>query len=60
MFDYEVETVERLSEIIKLQSEAIDELFKLLAQHISAMELDRLDAIDKIDQAAQIRAELNI
>lgn len=60
MHDSAVELVESQNEIIRLQSEAIDELFRLLSQHISAMELDKLEVINTIDQAAQIRAELNL
>lgn len=47
------------SEIIRLQSEVIDELFRLLAMHLEAEELDRLPCIEKINRAAAIRTELN-
>lgn len=60
MHDSVTELVEGQNEIIRIQSEAIDELFRLLSQHMSAMELDRLEVINIIDHAAQIRAELNL
>lgn len=54
------ELFESQSEIIRLQSEAIDELFRLLCQHMTALELDKLPVIDKIDRAASLRAEHNL
>ena len=53
-----VEVVDRQNEIIQIQSGVIDELFRLLSQHISAAELDRLPVIAEINHAAQIRAEI--
>jgi hypothetical protein len=53
-----LEIVERQTEIIKIQSDAIDELFILLMQHIGAQEADRLPVIAKINQAAEIRREI--
>ncbi|MBE6014701.1 MAG: hypothetical protein E7241_04970 [Lachnospiraceae bacterium] len=44
------------SEIIKLQSEIIDELFCVVCQYITAEELVSLSAIEKIDRAARIKA----
>ena len=44
------------SEIIKLQSEIIDELFCIVCQHVTAEELVSLSAVEKIDRAAKIRA----
>jgi len=52
------EVVHQQSEIIGIQSEVIDELFTLLAQHITAEEADRLPVITKINQAAEIRREI--
>ena len=52
-----LELFENQSEIIRLQSEVIDELFRLLSQHLSALELDKLPVLDKIDRAASLRAE---
>ena len=55
-----VETVEKLSLIISVQSEIINELFVLLMQHISAEEADKLPAIKKINQAAEIRSSIGL
>ena len=44
------------SEIIKLQSEIIDELFCVVCQYVTAEELVSLSAVEKIDRAAKIRA----
>lgn len=53
-----VEIVDLQNEIIQIQSGVIDELFRLLSQHISAAELDTLPVIAEINHAAQIRAEI--
>lgn len=53
-----VEIVEKQNAIIRIQSGVIDELFLLLMQHISAEEADALPVIDRINQAAEIRAEI--
>lgn len=53
-----VKTVERLNQVIRIQSDAIDELFLLLMQHISAEEADALPVIKKINCAAELRREL--
>lgn len=53
-----VEIVDRQNDIIQIQSGVIDELFRLLSQHISAAELDALPVIAQINHAAQIRAEI--
>lgn len=52
-----LELFENQSEIIRIQSEVIEELFNLLSQHLTALELDKLPVIDKIDRAASLRAE---
>ncbi len=44
-------------EIIRIQSEVINELFQLLAMHMEAEELDRLPAVAKINRAAMLREE---
>lgn len=53
-----VEVVSLQSEIIKIQSDAIDELFKLLMQHINAEEADALPVVAMINHAAEIRREI--
>lgn len=55
--EIKVELFERQNEIIRIQSEAIDELFRLLSMYIAAEELDSLPVIEKINRAAMIRAE---
>ena len=55
-----LELFENQNEIIRLQSEAIYDLYGLLSQHVEAAELDRLPVKEKIDRAAVLRAELNL
>lgn len=55
--EIKVELFESQNEIIRIQSEAIDELFRLLSMYIAAEELDSLPVIEKINRAAMIRAE---
>lgn len=43
-----------LSAVIDLQKEAIDELFRTLAMHLSADELDGLPALNKINMAVKL------
>jgi len=50
-----LEVIESQNAIIKIQSDAINELFGLLMQHISAEEADKLQVVEKINLAAQIR-----
>lgn len=55
-----LKVVEQQNVIIGIQSGVIDELFILLMQHMSAEEADALPCIDKINQAAQIRAGIGL
>lgn len=55
-----LKVVEQQNAIIRIQSGVIDELFILLMQHISADEADALPCIDRINQAAQIRAGIGL
>lgn len=55
--EIELELFESQSEIIRIQSEVIDDLFRLLAQHLEAEELDNLPVVAKINRAASLRAE---
>lgn len=50
-----LEIVERQDAIIQIQSGVIDELFRLLMQHISAEEADGLPVVGKINTAASLR-----
>lgn len=58
--DVKIEVFTRQSEIIRLQAEIIDELFRLLTQHLTAIELDKLPVIEKINDVARIREENNL
>lgn len=56
--EYTLEVVEKQNAVIRLQSSVIDDLFLLLMQHISADEVDRLPCVEKINEAARIRREI--
>ena len=56
----DINIVETLNAIIRLQSTIIDELFVLLAQHITVDELDKLPVIDKINEAAKLRVDVDL
>lgn len=53
-----VEIVDRQNSIIQLQSETINDLFQLLAQHLTMEELDKLPCKERINQAAVLQAEI--
>lgn len=53
-----VEIIEKQNAIIRIQSDVIDELFLLLMQHVSADEVDRLPCVERINEAARIRREI--
>lgn len=53
-----LEIVEQQNAIIRIQSGVIDELFLLLMQHISVEEADALPVIARMNQAAEIRREI--
>lgn len=55
-----LEMVESQNAVIRIQSGVIDELFQLLMQHITAEEAGRLPCIARINQAAEIRAEIGV
>lgn len=56
----DINIVETLNAIIRLQSTIIDELFVLLAQHITVDELNKLPVIDKINEVAKLRVDVNL
>ena len=56
----DINMVETLNAIIRLQSTIIDELFVLLAQHITVDELDKLPVIDKINEVAKLRVDVDL
>ena len=53
-----LEVIERQNEIIRLQADSINELFKLLIEHITVEEADKLSVLKKINLAAEIKAEI--
>lgn len=53
-----VRVVESLTQVISIQSGAIDELFKLLAQHMEADEIDRLPCVERLNRAAVLRKNI--
>ena len=54
-----VEIVDRQNHIISMQSEIINELFKLLGMYMTSEELDNLPVVNKINMAAEIRNEIS-
>lgn len=56
----DINIVETLNAIIRFQSTIIDELFVLLAQHITVDELNELPVIDKINEAAKLRVDVDL
>lgn len=55
MIDALVEMAEKQEAIIRMQSEIINELLRLLALYMASDELDNLDAVKKISMAAQLK-----
>lgn len=53
-----VEIVEVQSQIIAMQSETINELFRLLMQHMAVEEADRLPCVERLNRAAALRNEI--
>ena len=53
------EIIERQNEIIRIQSDSMNELFRLLMEHITVEEADRLPVLKKLNRAAEIKAEIN-
>lgn len=47
--------IDTQNQIIRAQSDVIDELFSLLSQHLSAEEIRRLPAADKIREIVALR-----
>ena len=52
-----METVEKMSAVIRIQAKAIEELYMLLMQHISAEEADSLSVVKEINRAEELRSE---
>lgn len=53
------ELIDRQSEVIRIQSECIDDLFQDLAQYVTTEELDGLPVLKKINKAASVRADFS-
>ena len=52
------EVIAKQNRIIKIQAEAIGDLFSLLMQHITVEEADQLPTVKKINLAAEIRSTI--
>jgi len=55
--EIKLELFESQNEIIRLQSECIDELFRLLAMHLEPEDLSSVPVIEKINRVVMIRTE---
>ena len=53
------EIIERQNEIIRIQSDSVNGLFRLLMEHISVEEADNLPVLKKLNHAAEIKAEIS-
>ena len=54
-----IEVIEMQNEIIKLQSDSINELFRILAQHLTPDEIKTIPTLSAMSRAAKLNAELN-
>ena len=54
-----LEAFDTLQTIIHLQSNVIDQLFKLVMQYISVEEADKLGILKTINEAARLKADLD-
>lgn len=54
-----MEIIERQNEIIRIQSDSVNELFRLLMEHITVEEADQLPVLKKLNLAAELKAEIN-
>lgn len=53
-----LDALEKQNEIIRIQSGIIDDLFRMLLQHITAAEADKLPILERMNMAAALRAEI--
>ena len=58
MLSPKVEAIKTYKAIINLLSSSVSELFRLLMRHITAEEADGLAVVEKINEAAKLRADL--
>ncbi len=54
------ETVEKLCEIITLQSDIIDSIFLSLSRYVTQEELEKLMEIEDIKEAAEMKKEAGL
>ena len=60
MGDIKLQVFDAQNEIIKLQSEIINEIFRLLGMHMEADELSCIPAVEKMDRVKTMRSEYQI
>lgn len=53
-----IEIIETQNEIIKLQSDVINDLFRTLSNYMTLEEIDKMESVKKINLAAQIKSNL--
>ncbi len=58
MISYYLSVIEKQDEIIIMQSSAIDELCKLLAQHITVEEFENLEIMREVNRTAALKKAL--
>lgn len=52
-----IDAIDKQEEIINLQSAIIDDLFQIVALHLSGEELEKLEVIEKIRRVADMKEE---
>ena len=54
------EIVDVQNTIIRMQSDIINQIFLILGQYVSMEELDNMEVLEKINEAARLRASLDV
>ena len=54
------EIVDVQNTIIRMQSDIINQIFLVLGQYVSMEELDNMEVLEKINEAARLRASLDV
>lgn len=54
------EIVDVQNTIIRMQSDIINQIFLVLGQYVSVEELDNMEVLEKINEAARLRASLDV
>lgn len=57
---YMAEIVDVQNTIIRMQSDIINQIFLILGQYVSMEELDNMEVLEKINEAARLRASLDV